>query len=221
MKTLVTSLFLLIVICSFGQNAPLIIQVSDFDNNPLQGEQVLLVDQVSNKIFKGISDSKGTIDIEIPAGKYDIKLKSIGDAEEFSTFEVPKLGQGQAYQTATMQIQIQEAKEFTLDNLQFDIGKWTIKKTSFSELNELVEFMLLKKNLKIEIGGHTDSDGETASNLTLSQKRADAVKKYLLSKGVSADRVKSVGYGEGKPIADNNTNIGKAKNRRTEVRVVE
>ena len=87
-------------------------------------------------------------------------------------------------------------------------------------MNDLVEIMLLKTTMKIQIAGHTDSDGEAADNLLLSQQRANAVRTYLINKGIAPSRIISIGYGETKPIGDNNTPEGKAKNRRTEVSIL-
>jgi outer membrane protein OmpA-like peptidoglycan-associated protein len=74
--------------------------------------------------------------------------------------------------------------------------------------------------MTLELAGHTDSDGDDSSNLTLSQKRADAVLNYLLSKGVDADRLTAVGYGETRPIDTNDTDAGKQNNRRTEFQIL-
>lgn len=72
---------------------------------------------------------------------------------------------------------------------------------------------------KIEIGGHTDYTGSDAYNQTLSQKRASAVRAYLISQGISAERLTAKGYGEAKPIASNETEEGKAENRRVEFKI--
>ena len=76
------------------------------------------------------------------------------------------------------------------------------------------------ETLMIDIDGHTDSQGSNESNQVLSDNRAGAVKEYLMKKGVDASRLKSTGYGEDKPVADNSTAAGRAKNRRTEMKVV-
>lgn len=205
---------------SFSQTAALKVEVTDFAFKPLQGEQVIFINQATKASIKGISDAKGIFTVNLPAGKYDIKIQSVGDAEDFSTFEVPALPPGQAYRDAAMQIQIEEPKFFTLDNLQFASGKWEILKTSYVELTELIEYLKLKPSIKIEIAGHTDDQGEEGDNLVLSQKRADAVKQFLVGKGIDAARIKTVGYGESIPIADNSTSTGKAKNRRTEIKIL-
>ena len=74
--------------------------------------------------------------------------------------------------------------------------------------------------LKIQIGGHTDNVGKPADNLTLSNNRAKAVVSYLVSKNISAQRLLAKGFGETQPIDDNKTEEGRAKNRRTEMKVI-
>ena len=117
-------------------------------------------------------------------------------------------------------ITITPPKQFTLDNVFFDSGKSTLRAESNKELNELAEYMSLKKTLFIEIAGHTDNVGAPEANLKLSEDRANAVKKYLETKGIASARVTAKGYGDTQPTADNATAAGKQKNRRTEVRII-
>jgi outer membrane protein OmpA-like peptidoglycan-associated protein len=116
---------------------------------------------------------------------------------------------------------INPPKVYTLDNVFFDTGKSVLKPESFKELNELVDYMISKKSLKVEIAGHTDNVGNKDANQKLSQDRANSVKSYLVKKGVDAGRIIAKGYGDSQPIAENTTDEGKQKNRRTEVRSVE
>jgi outer membrane protein OmpA-like peptidoglycan-associated protein len=76
---------------------------------------------------------------------------------------------------------------------------------------------VVAEGLKIGVYGHTDNSGSDAVNLPLSEKRADAVKAYLLKKGLTSNRVEAKGFGSTKPIADNNSEAGKSKNRRVEI----
>jgi outer membrane protein OmpA-like peptidoglycan-associated protein len=100
--------------------------------------------------------------------------------------------------------------------INFDVNKAIIKPESMGTLNGIVTIMKDNPEIKFEIGGHTDSDGEDAANLKLSQQRAEAVKSQLISMGIDAARLTSKGYGESKPVGDNKTYEGKANNRRVE-----
>lgn len=223
----VSTLFILLAVIScpslFAQDnkCPVKIVITDYQMVPQEGEQIWLVGQTNGTTVKGVSNAKGELNFEVLGGdKYDIKVKSIGDALEYSTVEVPTLGENQRYGTLSIGIKYELPKTFTLDNVLFDTGKSSLRASSYKELNELVELLTLKKNMEIELGGHTDSQGSDADNLSLSQNRADVVKKYLISKGIDASRIISVGYGESRPVADNETAAGRQSNRRTEVQIV-
>jgi len=219
-KGIVLAMAILMSSIVFGQTAPFEVVVVDFKENPLEGEQIVFVGKTSGKTLKGVTDATGKFEMDLPAGEtYDIKIKSVGDAQDYNTMEIPTLGEGQSFNKGLLTIMIEQPKIFTLDNVHFATGKSTLTSTSYKELNELVSFLKLKKDKKVEIAGHTDNVGDDAANQKLSQDRADAVKKYLLSKGVAADRVTAKGYGETSPVADNGTSDGRKKNRRTEARL--
>jgi len=102
--------------------------------------------------------------------------------------------------------------------INFETGKSVIRDDSQPIIEELFKLVNGNPALKIIIHGHTDNVGTRASNQTLSEQRAASVKQALVSKGISADRIKAIGYGQDKPIADNSTEEGKATNRRVEIR---
>ncbi len=102
--------------------------------------------------------------------------------------------------------------------LFFETNSDVLKVASLSELDELVIILNEYSYAKLIIDGHTDSQGSDEFNMALSQKRSESVKKYLISKGIAADRLTGTGYGEGTPIADNKTAAGRAKNRRVELK---
>lgn len=207
--------------CFAQQSAPIEVLVLNGSNKPYQGDKIFFVGQNKKKTYSGITDSKGKFLINLPAGDvYDIKIMSIGDELEYNTLEIPALGQGEFYEKMELTIQYDAASTFNLSNLQFESGKAVLKTESHSMLSNLVEIMKLKSAMRIEIAGHTDSDGDASANEALSKQRADAVKNYLVSKGIAAERIKTVGYGESRPIANNATSQGKALNRRTEIRIL-
>jgi len=106
-----------------------------------------------------------------------------------------------------------------LQGIQFETGSNRIKSSSIAILNEVVVVMRQNPSYKLTIAGHTDSVGSSASNQALSQRRADAVKKYLTEKGIPTGSVASVGYGEDRPVADNINAAGRRQNRRVELSV--
>jgi outer membrane protein OmpA-like peptidoglycan-associated protein len=117
-------------------------------------------------------------------------------------------------------IPIEKGMTFRLNNLFFDFSKSELQSASYPELNQLVQILTEKTNLTILISGHTDHIGDDASNLKLSQARADAVKAYLLEKGIEAKRLQTKGFGESKPVAPNTTDEGRRLNRRVEVTIL-
>lgn len=98
-------------------------------------------------------------------------------------------------------------------------GKDVIQKVSYPKLDVVVKVLKTDPALHISIEGHTDNKGNAATNLKLSAKRADAVKNYLIKKGISADRIASQGFGDAKPVAPNTTPAGRTKNRRVELKL--
>ena len=106
-----------------------------------------------------------------------------------------------------------------MDDVLFDFDKSNIKPEAGAILDRLVAFMKENKDKKAALSGHTDSVGTDAYNQKLSERRMNSVKDHVVKKGVDAGRISSQGFGESKPIADNKTKEGRAKNRRVEIKV--
>lgn len=104
--------------------------------------------------------------------------------------------------------------EFISYDITFDVGKATLKPESDKEIARIVALMIDDPSLSYEVQGHTDNTGSAASNLKLSQKRAQAVVDRMVKLGVPKDRLTAVGKGQEEPIADNDTAEGRAQNRR-------
>jgi OOP family OmpA-OmpF porin len=107
-----------------------------------------------------------------------------------------------------------------LKNIYFDFDKTTLKSQSFVELNKVVDFLKQNQTVEIEISGHTDNKGSDEYNQTLSQGRSQAVVDYLIGQGIDSYRLTAHGYGESKPIDTNETDEGRANNRRVEFTIV-
>ena len=103
-----------------------------------------------------------------------------------------------------------------LEGVTFPSGKAIVSPESERALMDVLNTLKSHPNIKVELRGYTDNTGSASANLQLSQKRADAVKNWLVSKGIAANRIKAIGFGEANPIADNNTEAGRRLNRRIE-----
>jgi len=105
-------------------------------------------------------------------------------------------------------------------NLLFEKLKSTIQTKSFDELKSLVDVLALRKDIMIEVEGHTDDKGEDTENMQLSKERANEVKAYLVKNGIDGNRVKVSYYGETRPIGNNETESGRQMNRRVRIKVI-
>lgn len=117
------------------------------------------------------------------------------------------------------EISKEDVKKITMiaGQIYFETGKATLKKESYAQLDALVTILNKYPEANMTIEGHTDDVGGDEYNMDLSQRRTDSVKAYLMSKGVLESRLKAIGFGETKPIADNKKASGRAKNRRVEL----
>ena len=224
MKAFIFFIFLVAITQAHAQTqkAPLNVIVMNKAGKAIANDKITFIGQKSGIEIVGITNVKGQFLVHLPAGDaYAIKVDVIGEELDYNTFEVPTPPQGAVFNTRTLEIVYDLPTAVVLKDLHFASGKHTIQASSYAVLDQLAEYLIRKKTLKIRVEGHTDSDGSEASNLTLSQNRAIAVKAYLEKKGVPATLIVTSGFGEEKPIADNATADGKAQNRRTEIHVVE
>lgn len=124
--------------------------------------------------------------------------------------------------TILIETDVDTGKVYTL-KVYFDFDKYTLKPESYVAIKSIARLMKKFPSMEIEISGHTDSINRSKNpnyNKELSQKRADEVKKALIKEGIEEHRIVAIGYGEARPIADNSTEEGRAKNRRTEFRII-
>jgi len=199
-------------------NALLDAIVTDYNGKVRVGEKVTFQSHNTKKIIRATSDANGKFKVLLPKGDtYSVKLMSFDEEVVFSDIEVPNQ---EGIISFDYQIKYQLPETYTLDDVYFDTGKATLKPSSYKSLNNLVKVLKSNKKLVIEIGGHTDNVGNPEANKTLSQKRADSVKNYLISKGAASTQIKTKGYGDTQPVAYNNNAEGRQKNRRTQITII-
>lgn len=114
-----------------------------------------------------------------------------------------------------------EDLKLELNNVLYNTGKAELKASSYQTLDELVAILIEFPEIKIEIDGHTDAQGDAAENMQLSEDRAHSVYDYLVGKGIAAERLAYKGYGSTMPVATNETERGMAMNRRTEIKIIQ
>lgn len=114
---------------------------------------------------------------------------------------------------------VDETTWFNFDRLLFDTGSATLQPSSQEQLNNIAAILKAYPNVHVKIGGYTDNVGDAASNLQLSQARAQNVMNAIVAAGIDPSRLEAQGYGEDHPVGDNSTPEGRAQNRRIALRV--
>ena len=197
-----------------------------FDKNTLLplAASFELIDMQSNTVVVS-SDSdplNGEFVMSLPVDKqYALNVSCKGYLFYSVNFNVK--GENDKYNPVKLDVPMNPVaigEKVVLRNIFFDTDKYDLLPDSKAELGKLVIFLQKNPALKIEIGGHTDNEGSDAHNITLSQNRAKAVYDYLVLNGIQASRLTYKGYGESTPIDSNQTHDGRAKNRRTELKVI-
>jgi OmpA-OmpF porin, OOP family len=205
------------------KDAPVNVVVTDMRTKQFRNNELIIFQsQKNNNQYQGITNEQGKFSLKLPSGdKYDIFIMGFRDSISYNVLDIPALAPNAYYKNAfNVTIEFEPPKSFTLENVEFDFGKSTLRPASFPALDELVDYLQRKDDERIEIGGHTDNIGSAAKNMKLSEERAQAIVNYLVSKGISITRLTAKGYGATDPIADNDSEEGRQKNRRTEVKIL-
>lgn len=202
--------------------------VVDKDKGPIDGIIVCMQALSGRKYYTRPSDSVGFAEVLVPNGQeYELVFLSLGRRKIGAKLPISdepnqnikltlRYKRHEAPPPTTRSIKLKPSPRFVLEGIEFDTGKATLRKASLPRLESVLEFMRLKKRARVEIAGHTDNVGNPRANKKLSERRAKAVRKYLVSKGIEASRLTAVGYGDEFPIADNDTEPGRQMNRRIE-----
>lgn len=195
-----------------------------FDKKTSRGlpSEVELADLTTGKKVSNIqTDEQGHFFITLPVGKdYSFNVSRSGYLFYSDNF---LLAQSAPDSTYTKEIPLQPIEanaSIILKNIFFDVNLFDLQPASRSELDKVVRFLKDNPAVKIEISGHTDNTGKETDNLTLSNNRAKAVVSYLAAQQINPQRLVYKGYGSAKPVRNNDSEEGRAANRRTELKII-
>ena len=175
------------------------------------------------KVATAHSDPKeGYFVLKLPKGKdYALIASKEGYLHHSESFTLSERDKSENVRVDMPLEPIKTGSKMTLKNIFFDFNSASLKQESHVELDKLVAIMKANPSIRVEIGGHTDNVGTAAYNMKLSGDRAKSTVEYLVSKGVDVKRIESKGYGMTTPIASNDTEEGRSKNRRIEVKIID
>jgi OmpA-OmpF porin, OOP family len=192
--------------------------VVDKDKGPVKGIVISLTAPDGTKYYTDETDADGYAEVLVPVGqKYELTYLSLGRKDIAATVSVTD-EPNQNVKLTLRYKSLPPPPPFVLTGITFDTGKATISSASYDRLDIVVEFMTHKKSARVQISGHTDNVGNPKANKALSAKRAQACRAYIISKGVDRGRLDAVGYGDERPIAPNDADEGRQKNRRIEAK---
>ena len=192
----------------------LVLKLETPEKNPIEGQFLKIISTSKKVNYELTTDETGSFEILLPAKeKYTIVLENFTGELGQLELQLPDLyaeNDFTYYSTLTLQV----SNEL---NISFKTNSYELVPSSFPYIDQLFEWLTKKSKLNVQIIGHTDNVGAASNNLALSKNRAAAVSKYLVEKGIDPKRINSKGLGESKPIAKNDTDEGRQRNRRTEV----
>lgn len=191
--------------------------IGDRDGDGIPDHLDLCPDQPED--FDGFEDEDGCPDVDNDGdGILDVDDKCPNEPETFNQYQ----DEDGCPDVAPTRVKVERTKIVITEQIFFDVDRTTIRPESYSLLDELAQIFDDHPDiLRVRIEGHTDSDGDALYNLRLSQGRAESVVNALIERGIDAQRMDPVGYGESQPIAPNTTPEGKQLNRRVEFNITE
>lgn len=199
-------------------------RVFDQNTNRPIGAEFELIDLSNGKTVAAATADKQTgeflVCIPLTESSYAFHAQAKGYLFYSDHFAIGNHQTNKPYLKNIPMLPLETGEAMVLNNVFFETAMYDLKPESYVELDRLVLLLNENPSLKIEISGHTDNIGDKAFNQNLSSQRANAVYDYLLSRNVNSARLSAKGYGDTRPIADNNTEEGRAKNRRTEFKIM-
>ncbi len=195
----------------------------DYTKAPLAAEVVMVDNDLQQEIAVFKSNPRtGRFMIQLPAGhNYAITVRRDGYLFHSENFDLPATAEYQEISKDFPLKNVSVGSRVVLRNIFYEFDKATLLPQSYVELDRLYKLLVEVPTIKIEISGHTDNKGSASYNQGLSERRAKSVVEYLVDRGIGIDRLTYVGMGLTQPIATNDTEEGRALNRRTEFKIIE
>ncbi|MEI6755225.1 MAG: carboxypeptidase regulatory-like domain-containing protein [Paludibacter sp.] len=186
-------------------------------------EATILVKNYDKVVKSAKADKTGTIKVDVPEGKsYEIEVAATGYVPQRQIVDLTNVPRGVKKEISLDPIvKIEKGLVFKFKNVNFNTGTADLTPEALIVLNMVSTILNENQKLTIDISGHTDNAGKPAANMDLSNRRANSVMNYLISKGAKPAQMKAFGFGQTKPITTNKTVAGKAENRRVEFKVVD
>lgn len=189
--------------------------VKDGQGRPIEGASVTIG---STEPVTVTTSSAGVFTAQVEAGTWPIAVQADGFIADNKS--VTAIANETVRVEFSLRQALREGEVMSFDNIYFDSGSANIKPESYPILDSVAILLRDNPSARIQIAGHTDSDGSASSNQTLSERRAQSVYQYLVSKGIAGNRLTTIGHGESNPVAPNDSAANKARNRRIEFTVL-
>ena len=228
MKHLFIAITVLFSLHSIGQttlkpteyDAVVVFKITDDKMVPEEGAIVKLENIADKTVLIDTADIDGNTELLLKKGSSHILVvEKLALKFEFGQFDIPKK-EGKFVMEENLQIKLitQYKRTYRLD-VHFAPNRSDLYPAAKKEVDNLLGEMQKNPTMKVEVAGHTDNVGDDKLNMQVSQKRANAIKSYLVEKGVAEKRIVAKGYGETAPVGDNATEDGRNRNRRIEIRM--
>lgn len=191
------------------------------DKTPIVAKIELIDNEKSTVVATGMSDATGNYSLKVPQPKiYGIDIIARGYLLYLDVVDLSKCTFDEVVVKNFLLDKVEVGAKMVLKNIYFEFGKATLKPESYITLNNVVKLMQNNETIRVEISGHTDNVGSLKANTKLSTDRAKAVVDYLVQQGIAGNRLEYKGYAFSQPVAPNNTEDGRAQNRRVEFKIL-
>ncbi len=188
---------------------------------PIKGGKVTIINLETGEKFETVTDESGKYKFALPAGgRYSVSIQADGYLFTSTYLDLKDKKSYEELMEKSVLAPIKKGEKIILRNIFFDFDSYELKPESKYELDRLIRIMKEHKSMVVEIAGHTDDIGTEEYNLRLSQKRAEAVKQYLVEHGIEPQRIIAKGYGKSQPLIADTTEEARALNRRVEFKIL-